>query len=233
MIDLLKTPAFSVAFTLTVFFLAQKLYNKFKFFMFNPVLISISVIIIFLKTSHIEYKTYFEGSKLISSLLGPSVVALGIPLYLQLEEIKKRGKALIISIMIGSVTGILSAALSAKYLGASEKIIASLAPKSVTTPIAMGISETIGGIPALTAALVITTGIIGAVFGPSILKLLKITSPTAFGLAMGSASHGIGTARAVEEGELQGAVSGLAICLNGIATAVLTPLIMKLILTYL
>ncbi len=231
--ELLKTPAFSVAFTLFVFFASQKLYSKYKFFLFNPVLISISTIIIFLKFTNIEYKTYYEGSKLISSLLGPSVVALGIPLYLQLEEIKKRGKSLIISILIGSITGILTAALSAKYLGASEKIIASLAPKSVTTPIAMGISESIGGIAPLTAALVITTGIIGAVFGPALLKLLKISSAVAFGLAMGSASHGIGTARAVEEGELQGAVSGLAICLNGISTAILTPVIMKIIINYL
>jgi predicted murein hydrolase (TIGR00659 family) len=233
MIELFKTPAFSVALTLLIFFMAQKLYYKYKFFLFNPVLVSISFIILFLKISGIKYETYYNGSKIISSLLGPSVVALGIPLYLQLDEIKRRGKALLISISVGSVVGILSSALTAKYLGASEKIVASLAPKSVTTPIAMGISESIGGIPPLTAALVITTGIIGAVFGPAILKMLKISSSVAFGLAMGSASHGIGTARAVEEGELEGAVSGLAICLNGVATAVLTPFIMKLILIYL
>jgi predicted murein hydrolase (TIGR00659 family) len=157
------------------------------------------------------------------------VVALGVPLYLRLEEIKRRGKAILISILLGSVVGVISAAGIAATLGASKEVISSLAPKSVTTPIAMGIAEKLGGIPPLTAAIVIATGILGAVLGPSFLKILKIKSATAFGLAMGAASHGIGTARAVEEGEVQGAISGLALCLNGIFTAILTPFLIKLL----
>jgi len=118
-------------------------------------------------------------------------------------------------------------------MGASKEIVASIAPKSVTTPIAMSISGKIGGIPPLTAALVICTGIFGAILGPAILKLFKVKDKVAFGLAMGSASHGIGTARAAEEGQLEGAVSGLAICLNGVATAILTPILFKLIYLFL
>jgi len=224
--DIFTSKVFFIMITFAVFFLSQKLYSRFKFFFFNPVLVTISTLILFLKLSEIPYQEYFEGGKMISFFLGPSVVALGVPLYLQLEEIKKRGKSILLSLVLGSVLGIVSVVGIASLLGASKKVIFSLAPKAVTTPIAMGITEKLGGILPLTAALVITTGILGAVLGPSFLRLLKIKSPIAFGLAMGAASHGIGTARAAEEGELQGAISGLALCLNGIITAILMPFVM-------
>lgn len=230
---MIESPVFAVVLTFGVYFFSSKLYSKFKFFLLNPILLSIVSIIIFLKVFSINYDTYFAGAKIISFFLPASVVALGVPLYLQLEEIKKRGFSIILSTIIGSTVGILSAALTAKYMGASKEIVASIAPKSVTTPIAMSISSKIGGIPPLTAALVICTGIFGAILGPTILNLFKIKDKIAFGLAMGSASHGIGTARAAEEGQLEGAVSGLAICLNGVATAILTPILFKLIYTFL
>ncbi|MGA1847089.1 CidB/LrgB family autolysis modulator [Deferribacter abyssi] len=225
----IETPVFAVTITFIVFFLATKLYNKYRFILFNPVLISISSLIVILKTINLDYQTYFKGAKIISFFLGPSVVALGVPLYLQFEEIKKRGIPILFSITLGSIIGILSASLTAKLLGASKTVVASIAPKSVTTPIAMGISEKIGGIPSLTAAIVIATGVLGAVIGPAFLKLTGIKNKIAIGLAIGSASHGIGTARAFEEGELEGASSSLAICLNGIATAIFTPIIFYII----
>lgn len=228
--EFLTSPLFSITMTISIFYFSSIVYKRISIIIFNPFVISIGFIIVFLKMNSIEYSTYNDGGKLLSFFLGPSVVALGIPLYTQFDEIKKRSKALLISIIPGAITGIVSATLTIKLMGGSQQLIASFAPKSVTTPIAIGISENIGGIPSLTAALVVFTGVTGAVAGPAFLKIIGVTSKTAFGLAMGSAAHGIGTARAIEEGELEGAVSGLAICLNGIATAILTPLLLKLVL---
>jgi putative effector of murein hydrolase len=169
-----------------------------------------------------------EGGKFISFLLSPAVVALGAVLFSQRSEIFKKRKAILISVIAGSFTGVVSAAGIAILLKANPQIVATLAPKSVTAPIALEISRISGGIPSLTAAICISVGVFGAVVGPMFLKLLKITSPGAFGFAMGAAAHGIGTARALEDGELQGAAGGLAIGLNGVITAILTPILLKL-----
>ena len=228
MTDLLQSPTFSVALTLSAFFLASKLYARVRFILFNPVLVSVAVLIVILKLLGLDYETYNRGGRLISFFLGPAVVALGLPLYEQVKEIRRRGLSIPIAILIGSVVGILSAAGLARWLGADPGVIASLAPKSVTTPIAIGIAENIGGAAPLTAGLVIATGVLGAVAGPWYLRLIRVNNPAAFGLAMGAASHGIGTARALEEGDLEGATAGLAIGLNGAATALLTPLLMKI-----
>lgn len=229
MIDIIHSPIFAIALTLGCYLLYQQLYQWKQLFCFNPVMLSIITLIILLKVIDLDYEIYNRGGKMISFFLAPSVVALGVPLYLQLTEIRKQARAILISILTGSVVGILSAGLTAALMGASRESVASLVPKSVTTPIAMGITEKIGGIPSLTAALVIATGVLGAVTGPLVLKLFRIKSKTAFGLALGAASHGIGTARAVEEGAMEGASAGLAICLNGIATAVLTPILFTFI----
>lgn len=231
--ELINSPVFAILVTFLIFNISSMIYKKFKLIFFNPVLLSITLIIFILKVINLDYETYFKGARIISFFLGPSVVALGVPLYLQFEEIKKRGISIIISILSGSIVGISTAALTAKLLGASKEVVASIAPKSVTTPIAMGIAEKIGGIPSLTAAIVIATGVLGAVIGPAFLKLSKIKDKVAVGLAIGSASHGIGTARAFEEGQLEGATSSLAICLNGIATAIFTPLIFYIIYRFL
>ncbi|GMT44062.1 MAG: membrane protein [bacterium] len=228
--EIIGNPIFSIALTFLVYFIAQEIYSRYNFMLFNPILVSIVTIIIILKVTGIDFHTYNKGGRFISFFLGPAVIALGVPLYMRFKEIKKEGGlSVIISVIIGSIVGILSAALTAKLLGASKEVVASIAPKSVTTPIAMGITEKIGGIPSLTAAIVVATGILGAVIGPAFLKLIGVKSKVAFGLAMGSASHGIGTARAFQEGELEGAVSSLAIGLNGIATAIITPIIFYLI----
>ena len=226
----LESPLFGLVLTFALYLAAQKLYSIRPIFLFSPVLVAITAIIVILKYSGLPYETYNRGGRLISFFLGPAVVALGVPLYEKLPEIRKRATAITVSIISGSAVGILSAALTAKLLGAPPEVVASLAPKSVTTPIAIGIAGKLGGIEPLTAGLVIATGMLGAVAGPAILDLIGVKSAVPRGLAMGAASHGIGTARAMEEGELQGATSGLAIGLNGIATAVLTPLLMALIL---
>ncbi|MCB2186718.1 MAG: LrgB family protein [Deltaproteobacteria bacterium] len=225
---LLTGPVFSVALTLLVFQLARALYTRLGWFILNPVLVSIVTLIALLKLLGLDYQTYHQGGRLISFFLGPAVVALGLPLYQQLPTIQERGRSILFSILVGSVVGVTTAGLTALLLGAPPQVVASLAPKSITTPMAMGVAQTLGGIPPLTAALVVAAGVLGAVLGPPFLRLCRVTGDTAFGLAMGAAAHGIGTARALEEGELAGATSGLAICLNGLATALVTPPLMKL-----
>jgi predicted murein hydrolase (TIGR00659 family) len=220
----------SVAATLVVFALARALYRKTRFFLLHPVLLSVAALIAALSLARVPYETYMQGGRLISFFLAPAVVALGLPLYRQLEHLGRASLPILASTAAGSVVGVLSAVLPAGLLGASPALLATLAPKSITTPIAIGVSEVLGGLPPLTAAVVIATGILGAVLGPPFLRAIGVRSPTAFGLAMGAASHGIGTARAMEEGQLAGAASGLALGLNGALTALAAPWLLSLAL---
>jgi predicted murein hydrolase (TIGR00659 family) len=219
----------AVAATVGVYLAAERLYRRSGWFVLNPVLVSVAVLIAALLALHVDYADYQRGGRVLAWLLGPAVVALGVPLAEHWEEIVRHGRAIFPSILAGSLTGIVAAAGTARLLGATPEVVRSLAPRSVTTPIAMGISAKVGGIPSLTAALVIATGVLGAVAGPALLRALGVRSRTAVGLALGSAAHGIGTARAVEEGEVEGATAGLAIGLMGVATAVLVPLLLRLL----
>jgi predicted murein hydrolase (TIGR00659 family) len=223
------SPVLSVAATLAVFALARALYRKTRFFLLNPVLISVAVLIAALSLARVSYQTYMRGGQYIHFFLAPAVVALGLPLYRQLRRLGRSSLTILASTAAGSLVGVLSAVIPAGLLGASPALLASLAPKSVTTPIAIGVSEILGGLPPLTAAVVIATGVLGAVLGPPFLRAIGVRSPTAFGLAMGAAAHGIGTARALEEGELSGAASGLAIALNGALTALAAPWLVALV----
>jgi predicted murein hydrolase (TIGR00659 family) len=215
--------------TVLVYLAAERLYRRTGWFVLNPVLVSVAVLIAALILLRIDYADYERGGRVLAWLLGPAVVALGVPLAEKWDEIVRHGRAIFTSILAGSVTGILAAAGTARILGASAEVVRSLAPRSVTTPIAMGISEKVGGIPSLTAALVIATGVLGAVAGPALLRALGVRSRTAVGLALGSAAHGIGTARAMEDGDVEGATAGLAIGLMGVATAVLVPILLRLL----
>ncbi len=196
----------------------------------NPVLLSVVMLVAFLTATGTDYRTYFAGAQFVHFLLGPAVVALAIPLYRQVQTLRQSAGAVVAALLAGSVTAALSALGIAWALGATRRTLLSLAPKSVTTPIAMGISEAIGGMPSLTAVLVILTGITGAVAGPWLLDRLRVKDPRAQGLALGVASHGIGTARALHLDEVAGAFAGLAMGLNGLATAVLVPLLVHWLL---
>jgi predicted murein hydrolase (TIGR00659 family) len=191
----------------------------------NPVLLSLVLIVVILSATGTSYDTYFDGAQFVHFLLGPATVALAIPLFRQLDRIRRSAVAVIASIAVGSVTAASSAVAIAWLLDGSRQTLISLAPKSVTAPVAMGIAEQLGGLPSLTAVLVISTGILGAIAGPYVLNLLGIKDQAARGLAMGTASHGIGTARAMQVSEMAGAFAGLAMGLNALATAVLLPLI--------
>ena len=190
----------------------------------HPFLISIPVIITVLTVLDIPCKTYIESNKLIDFLLGPCVVSLGLLLYDNRQIVVKNFVGIVTSVVVGSLVGVASVFLLVKAFGLDNIFLLSLEPKSVTTPIAMGISESIGGNVSLTAVSVVLCGFVGAVFGPLCIKIAKIKSPVSKGLSMGCASHGLGTARAIEMGAVEGAVSGLAIALMGLATAILIPL---------
>jgi predicted murein hydrolase (TIGR00659 family) len=192
----------------------------------NPVLLAVAVLVALLALTGTSYQTYFDGAQFVHFLLGPATVALAIPLYAQLDRLRRMALPLLGALLVGSLTAALSAVAIGGLLGASEATQLSLAPKSVTTPIAMGIAERIGGLPSLTAILVIATGILGAMGASFIYRALKIEDDAVRGFALGIASHGIGTARAFQESEQAGAFAALAMGLNGLMTALLLPVVM-------
>lgn len=206
----------------------QWVFKKTRIGIFHPMIISIAIIIAFLKITNMPYQTFEQGGQFVSFLLGPSVVALGYILYEQLAYLKGNIVSILTSIFVGSLVGIMSVILLAKLTGADQMLIHSLEPKSVTTPIAMSIAEQSGGNVSLTAVIVLFCGIFGSIIGPPILRLLGIQSSIAKGLAMGASAHGVGTAKAMEMGVIEGALSGLAIGLMGVMTALLIPVIHQL-----
>jgi len=223
MAEILASPLFGIGLTLVVYALAQKLYARTRYILLNPVAVTVLAIIVLLLLADIPYAHYAEGGRYILFLLGPSVVALGFPLYTRRKEILARKLPILIGVLAGSLTSIISASGLAWLLGGSREVVLSLAPKSVTTPIAISIVEKIGGVPPLTAALVVVTGCLGAMCGPEFCRLVGIRDSAAMGLAVGTATHGVGTARMLEVDRLGGAISGLAIGLNGLVTAFLLP----------
>lgn len=223
----LENKFFLLAITFGFYFLARLLQKKTGILLLNPILLTIAILIIFLKMTGISYETYNEGGHLIEFWLKPAVVALGVPLYLQLEAIKKQLLPILLSQLAGCIVGVTSVVLIAKVMGASREVIYSLAPKSVTTPIAMEVTKSLGGIPSLTAAVVICVGLIGAILGFKMLKLTHINSPIAQGLSMGTAAHAVGTSTAMDISAKYGAYASLGLTLNGIFTALFTPTILR------
>lgn len=214
-----------MVFVLGIYLCSLYLYKRTRIALLHPVLISIGIIILILELLNINYSTFKKGSHLIDFMLGPSVVALGLLLFEQYEHIRKNVVAITTAVFVGSFIGIISVMAIAKALGADHAIVASLQPKSVTTPIAIEIASKNGGNVSIAAIVVVVVGIFGGITGPFVLNKLGITSKLARGLALGSAAHGLGTARAMELGAIEGAISGLAIGLMGFATAILVPLI--------
>lgn len=225
----LQGHVFIISFTFVVYFLAQVLQRKTKLVILNPILVSIVIIIVFLSVFKIDYKVYHEGSRLIDFFLKPAVVALGVPLYQQLEKIRKQTLHIVISEIAGCVAGIVSVVLLAKAMGAPREVVLSLAPKSVTTPIAIEVSKVVGGIPPLTASVVIVVGIFGSIYGYQFMKWAKVHNPVSQGLSMGTAAHAVGTSKSLEISPSFGAFSSLGLIMNGIFTAILTPYILALL----
>lgn len=194
----------------------------------NPVLVAVALLAAGLLVSGVDYRAYFQGAQFVHFLLGPATVALALPLYRQWRMVRHSFAAVVVSIVAGGVFSAASGVALAMLFGATPAVVASLAPKSVTTPVAMGVAERLGGLPSLTAAVVICSGIVGASLGPLVLTWCRVSDWRARGLAIGTVSHGIGTARALSVNATAGAFSGLAMGLNALATALLLPLLWRL-----
>ncbi len=219
---------FLIALTFGSYFLGKLLRRRTGWAIMNPILVAIATVIIFLNVTDISYDTYNEGGRMIEFWLRPAVVALGVPLYQQLETIKKQFMPILVSELAGCIVGIVSVVIIARLLGASREVVLSLAPKSVTTPIAMEITKAIGGIPSLTAAVVVCVGLMCAVAGYRTMGFAHVRTPMAQGLSMGTAAHALGTATSMDVSKLHGAYASLGLTLNGIFTALITPSIIPL-----
>ncbi len=227
---LAQTPLLWLTTTILIYLCADWLFQRTgRLPLLHPVLLAIASLVGILLLTGTPYQTYFDGAQFVHFLLGPATVALAIPLYSYIGRLRQMLLPLSGALLVGSATGILSAVGLGWLLGLEPVILRSLAPKSITTPIAMGISEQIGGIPSLTAVLVILTGITGALLANELLLLLGLRDDSARGFAIGLASHGLGTARAFQISTEAGAFAGLAMGLNGAMTAVLVPLLLRLL----
>lgn len=218
------TPLFGLSATLLAYSLAHRVAMACGGHpLANPVVTAVTLLIALLTLSGVDYATYFDGARFIHFLLGPATVAMALPLYQQLPRLRRMLWPLLLTLLVGVLLNVASVLALARWLGASETTWLSLAPKSVTTPVAMGIAEQIGGIPSLTAVFVVVTGIFGAMVGQHVFSLLRVEDNAARGFAMGLAAHGIGTARAFQVDVVMGAFSGLALALAALLTAALLP----------
>ena len=228
----MSDPALWLCMTLLAYALGMWIYQKSGFkTIFTPLLVSIVILVSVLELTGTDYKTYINGGQHINFLLGPATVALAVPLYEQRLRLAKMWLPLTCGLLAGGTVAIGAAVLIAGALGASPKTMISLAPKSVTVPIAMAVSDHLGGIPALTAALVVITGVVGALIAPTLLRLIGEKDDAIRGFSMGLAAHGVGTATAFQMNRDTGAFSGLAMGLNGLFTAFAAPFLLPWLLS--
>ena len=221
---LAASPLLGLTITLLAYVLALAVHQRYRRHpLTNPVLLAVVLLVTLLLLTDTPYPSYFAGAQFVHFLLGPATVALAIPLYAQLGRVRAMRWPVLLGLAAGALTAVVSAVGSAWLLGASVPPQLSLAPKSVTTPIAMAVAERIGGIASLTAVLVIVTGIVGAVIAPALFRLLRVQDHAIQGFALGVTAHGIGTARALQISEEAGAFAALAMGLNGVVTALLLP----------
>ncbi|HIX77326.1 MAG TPA: LrgB family protein [Candidatus Fusicatenibacter merdavium] len=211
---------FGVVVSVLAYQVGMVIKKKWKLALFNPLLISIVLVMAVLLIFHVDYETYNEGAKYLSYLLTPATVCLAIPLYEQLEQLKKNIKAIAAGIVSGVLTSLFSVLVLALAFGLTHEEYVTLLPKSITTAIGMGVSEELGGIVTITVAVIIVTGVLGNIIAELVCKIFRIHEPVARGIAIGSASHAIGTARALEMGEVEGAMSSLSIAVSGLLTVI-------------
>lgn len=224
--EFLNTPLFGILLSLITFQIGTLLYEKARLSILNPLLVSSVLVMVLLLYFGIDFETYNLGGDYISFFLGPATVVLAVPLYKKIRLLKSNALPILAGIIAGCVAGISSILALSSLLGLDEVVSRSLVPKSVTTPIGIEISKQIGGLPAITVAAIVFTGIAGAVLGPFICRCFRIKDKVAIGVAIGTASHALGTTRAIELGEIEGAMSGLAIGIAGLITVFLVPLLL-------
>jgi predicted murein hydrolase (TIGR00659 family) len=226
--EILQNNLVLLALTFGIFYGARQFQKWTGWIVLNPILVTIAVLIVLLKLTGISYETYSQAGGYIEFWLKPAIVALGVPLYQNLGQIRRQFLPIFFSQLVGCVIGVVSVVVIAQAMGASRETIISLAPKSVTTPIAMEVCQSLGGIPSLTAAIVVSVGLFGAVFGFKVLEVWHVKNPYSQGLSIGTASHAVGTSRAMEKGASYGAYASLGLILNGVLTALLAPFILKI-----
>ncbi|WP_291633871.1 LrgB family protein [Clostridium sp.] len=228
--DLIISPVFGVLTSLIAYEIGIYIKKKGRLSIFNPLLIAIIILIFFLTKLHIKYEDYNNGGQIISFFLYPATVALALPMYKKFTLFKENAIPILIGILSGAISGVICVVFTSKLFGFSNVLIESLIPKSITTPIGIVLSNQLGGLPSITVVAIIMTGIIGSIGGPFLYDVFKIKDKVALGIAMGASSHALGTARAMEIGETEGAMSGLTMAISGIVAVILYPVLWKLFL---
>ncbi len=224
--SLTASPALGVALTLAAYLVGRWAWERSgRHPLVNPVLVAVLVVGVVLRVTDVDYATYLRGGSLVSLLLGPATVALAWPLHRELPLVRRAALPVLAGVAVGSGVAVATAVLVTRWLGGTEELVLSMAPKSATTPVSIALAQQIGGVPALTAVLTILTGIIGATLGPHLLTLLGVRDDRVRGLAVGVSSHGIGTAQLLHESRTGGAFAGLAMALTALGTSVWVPLL--------
>lgn len=223
--EILNNPLFWIFVTLVAFETGMAIYKKTKFPLFNPLLIAIVIVIGILVVFNIDYEVYNLGGKFINSFLGPATVVLAVPLYKQLESLKRNLWPILIGVFVGSVASIVSIIFLGRVFKLDETLILSLIPKSVTTPIGVEVSRTLGGVTSITIVAIVLTGIFGAIIVPIVTRYFNIKNKIAIGISIGTSAHALGTTKAFEMGETEGAMSSLSIGVAGIITVIIAPII--------
>lgn len=226
---LTASPLFGIALTLAAYAAGRWLHQRLASPLFQPVLVAIVVIVVFLKVTGVSYADYLVGADYVGFWLGAATVALALPLHREWHLVRRAAVPILTGVLVGAVVSILAAVLVTDLAGGTRDLQLTMAPKAATTPVSLALSAQIGGIPALTAALTILAGITGAIFGPWVLDRIGVRDLRARGIAMGSVTHGIGTARALQESRTEGAFSALCMGLTAVATSVLVPLLVLVV----
>ncbi|KZL89598.1 LrgB family protein [Clostridium magnum] len=226
--DIVSTPAFAIMISLVAFEIGCIINKKTKLSVLNPLLVGIILIIIFLKYFNISVSDYNKGGQFISFFLSPATVVLAVPLYKKIKLFKENALPIFSGIFLGTLSGIATVITLCHLFGLSKSLNLSIIPKSITTPIGVEVSKQLGGIPSITVAAIILTGIIGSIIGPGVFKILNIKDKVAIGVALGTASHAVGTSKAIELGETEGAMSSLSIGIAGLITVLIVPIMTKI-----
>ena len=227
--QILNTQLFGLITILVFYNIALFIQKKWNKPIFNSLLISIILIILFLKITNIPYENFKIGADIINFMLGPVTVVLAVPLYRQFDLFKKHFKEILVGIISGVITSFIVIMIIGNLTSTNSEIIYSILPKSITTPMGVSLTNSLGGIPAITIVCIISTGIFGNILGEVILKLGKIKHPVSKGIAIGTASHAMGTSKALKMGEIEGAMSSLSIGICGVLTVIIVPILMKFI----
>lgn len=218
---------FGLPLTLIIYWAAKKLYQRKNKVYFSPLLLTPIIIVVILMQTGVSYESYNQGAGWLSDLLQPATVAFAVPLYKNFQTLKKHAAEIMVSVISGSVMAIISSAFLAKWLHLSSSLTTSLVPRSITTPIAMNVSQVIGGVPNMTAVFVIMTGILGSMIGPSVMKVFRIKGDIARGILFGTSAHGTGTSKAFEFSSLSGTISSISMILAALFTLCAAPLLMS------